>query len=583
MHFQFVPYCVPLAFSALITSMLAIYGCRKRSMPGAPPFVFCMLAGTLWSACNALEMMGTDLATKLVWSNLQYSINGFALAGFVLLAFQFTGHERWINIRNFILLFGIPAACAVLVWFDVRWGLIRRDFAIVHSYSFPILQKGGYGPVFYADLASTYVAAGVAVLLLIQAIRGKNRSYRRQSAAILIGFSPIGVSNILFLLGLSPIRPIDITPTLFGLEGIVIARGIFKHRLFDLSPIARELVFENMSCGVAVTDLQNRILDVNGAFEKRIVLSEADSIGKRIDEVAAFLFPSEAEAGTDRDSRVSLPSEDSAPVMWQARRDGGGETGEAFFEVSASPLRNSYGEWIGWVYMVSDITEINHAREKIHLQQRALAIAEEQHRVARDLHDNIGQVLSFSSIQMQTIQRELSRGNTELAVTYIKKAQTTLEKAHDDIREYVFNLRSPEMQRTAFQPLLEELVRGLLQGSNIVFQLDLDPSITRQLEYTERKNHLLSLSKEAINNIIKHAGATRIVIGTRRTADGFEYYIEDDGKGFSPAFVQPQKTSGLRIMEERSMLTGGRLRVFSSPHKGTCITVQYPAEDEDKP
>ncbi|MCI1208859.1 MAG: histidine kinase [Treponema sp.] len=148
-------------------------------------------------------------------------------------------------------------------------------------------------------------------------------------------------------------------------------------------------------------------------------------------------------------------------------------------------------------------------------QQEKLAVSEEQQRVARDLHDNIGQLLSFIALQIQTVKRELNRENLERADGYLTKLTDVTDLAYSKLREYVFNLRQPYLQEVSFRALLEDFVKHFESELHVSCELYLPETIPVFFDSSGVKNHLLSLTKEAVNNSLKHSGADQNCTGEK--------------------------------------------------------------------
>ena len=558
MHFHFIPYSVLLFASSCAMLLLALYGIKQRELTGAKFFVASMFVGIIWVLGNSLEIMGTDLRTKLFWANLQYLSYAFAPEFWLFMVFQFSGHENWVRPRTILILSIIPVLTSVFVWLDPFLGLVRRNIVLSPGSSFSVIRKD-YGPWFWVHFAHCYILNTFSLVLLFGAIWRKNKTYHRQAIFLLIGLILIMLPNVLYITGLSAIRRFDISPVSSLFSALIIAWGIFRHYLFDLVPIAREQIFEKMSSGAIVTDPKKRILDINERAKRMFHVTDEKVIGKNVEEQIPVLFP----PNKDRYREILLEE--------------GSHT--RYFEVTLSPLKDYRENLAGWLFLVNDITGLHYAQEQLLCQQRELAVVEEQHRVARDLHDNIGQILSFTGIQVQTIQREIQRNNIETATDYLQRLASVTDQTYNSLREYVFNLRSPKIKEIPFRTLLEKYVVEDFKNTDISLKIEIDPRVEPLLESAEKKNHLVSLTKEAINNSVKHSGASEIIIEAIVDQTGYEYSIEDNGKGFPKSFSENSSpTSGVKIMKERALLSGGEMRIFSSPGKGTRICVYYSEE-----
>ena len=205
------------------------------------------------------------------------------------------------------------------------------------------------------------------------------------------------------------------------------------------------------------------------------------------------------------------------------------------------------------------LIDINPQARKIILQQQELAVMDERGRMARDLHDNLGQILSFSNVQIQAIQQQVKKGNMQLADEYLQRLNDIIRNAHKDIREYVYNIRDNNQYNEDFLKLLQGLIGDFKKNSHIdiTFTYPNNNHIS-ELESTnkigiEEKIQLLNITKEALTNILKHAGANSINV-IIVIENSIRLIIEYDGRGYH---VNQENTgSGLSIMNEHAKMMG---------------------------
>ena len=291
MRIQYIPYVWPLVVSAFISLSLGIYVIlKRRNSKGALSFILSMFVVTIWSSGNALEMASVDLSTKLFWANVQYIAYCYSPLTLLAMCMEFTGYDRLVRSRKIIWTAVIPTIILILVWTDGLHGLMRYDMHMDYSGSFPVIDKK-YGPAFYIHALYSHSMNILAWILLIRAVFFKNTVYRKQAVSLLVGMSLIVIPNILYISGLGPVKRFDITPNFFGPAGIIIALGIFRYKLFDLIPVARAAVIENMDAGVMVLDMQDRVLDINPAFRKITDYSIRNIDGIRLKKCAGKYPP----------------------------------------------------------------------------------------------------------------------------------------------------------------------------------------------------------------------------------------------------------------------------------------------------
>lgn len=562
MQYQQIKYISLLIASSLTSAFLGIYALlRLRNSKGAKSFMLSMLAVTIWSAANILEMLSSDFSTKLFWANVQYFAYCYSPVTLLALCMQFTGFDKWIQKKRILWLTVVPTIIIILVWTDPLHGLIRYNMHLDYEGVFPVIAKK-YGPAFFIHGAYSYLLNLTALVLLVRAAFFNSVIYKRQAIALLLGVSLIVIPNVLYVLGFSPNKRFDVTPVFFGPAGLIIAWSIFRFRFFELAPIARAKIFETMDAGVVVLDLQDRVLDINPAFANMIGLTASQIYSKRVEEVCEK-FPELQRACLDRST---VHAEFSI----------GGESPK-FYEVFLSPLTDAKDMLLGRLAMIYEITEKKRVQQKFLKQQWKLAVIEERERMARDMHDNLGQVLGFINLQAQGIQQELINAGIENVSLKLAKLVDATQLAHTEIREYIRDVRSSANYERNFVTALKMAISNFKEQTGLNVKLDIPLEFTgEELEPGSRIN-VLNIVREAMNNVRKHARAKNLHIALSLLQGKLCIVVEDDGKGFDTMQPNAAKTGfGLDIMRERALEVGGQIDISSVAGRGTRIELHVP-------
>ncbi len=164
--------------------------------------------------------------------------------------------------------------------------------------------------------------------------------YRRQTALIIAGAIVPWAGNLLYLTRAAAGDGLDPTPIAFTVSGACFTWGIYRHRLFGLVPVARDMVVDSMDDGVLVLDAQRRIVDLNAAAERYTGLRRR-SLGRPVEEVVSWWNEAVAE---DR------PLAEGQPAIVKV------EPGPRYFEVKVSAVRDSQRRFVGWLVIVHDIS-----------------------------------------------------------------------------------------------------------------------------------------------------------------------------------------------------------------------------------
>lgn len=198
---------------------------------------------------------------------------------------------------------------------------------------------------------------------------------------------------------------------------------------------------------------------------------------------------------------------------------------------------------------------------------------DERKRIARGLHDNIGQVLGALSIQMQNLERDIVP-RTDESIEQSSKIHDLIETTSKQMYDLIYSLRPAVLDKFGLAAAVRSLAERLLGGSNVKFQLD-DSQYADRLP-ADLEIVLYRIIQEALTNIQLHAQAKTVKIKLVRRKDGvFKGVVEDDGKGFDINLIELNSDNrrglGLLGMKERITQYGGKLEIISKPGYGTTI------------
>ena len=210
--------------------------------------------------------------------------------------------------------------------------------------------------------------------------------------------------------------------------------------------------------------------------------------------------------------------------------------------------------------------------------QWRLAVIEERERVARDMHDNLSQVLSFINLQSQGIKQELANAGVGVAASKLDKLIEATQEAHNDIREHIRSARSSAFAEKNFIKMLEKDITKFEEETGIHVETDIPVDFTgEELEPIIRLN-MLNIIKESLNNARKHAKANKVKISILISQEELCTTIEDDGKGFDINLYENSSNSkfGLNITQERAAAIGAKINIESSLGKGSRIALYLP-------
>jgi signal transduction histidine kinase len=218
---------------------------------------------------------------------------------------------------------------------------------------------------------------------------------------------------------------------------------------------------------------------------------------------------------------------------------------------------------------------------RLHRQVRALAMAEERERIAREIHDSVAQVLGYVNTKAQAAEELLNAGQPEKAATQIGQLGAAARDAYADVREHILGLRATATVERDFLATLQEYLTRWREQSGVAATLVTEPpdGFAPRLP-PAAELQLLRIIQEGLSNVRKHAGATVVTVHLIESDGWIEARIEDNGAGFDPAATSraDYPRFGLSTMRERAEAVGGSLEIESAAGHGTRVVARMPEE-----
>ena len=212
-------------------------------------------------------------------------------------------------------------------------------------------------------------------------------------------------------------------------------------------------------------------------------------------------------------------------------------------------------------------------------QQEAATIAilnaeeKERKRIASDLHDGVGQLMTAAWLNLQAVHDKMPAEETEYG-NLLSKTMLLVNESMKEVRSVSHNMMPNALLKKGLINAIKEFIQQLdaavisinLQADGLQYPL---PSHTETILYR--------VIQESVNNVIKHAGASRLDITLLNDATGIDVMIEDNGRGFDvPAALQKDNGLGLQNIVSRIQYLHGTVDWDSSPGNGTVIAIHIP-------
>ncbi len=190
--------------------------------------------------------------------------------------------------------------------------------------------------------------------------------------------------------------------------------------------------------------------------------------------------------------------------------------------------------------------------------------------ISREIHDNVGQLLSLVKVQLNILKQ-----NRIMNPALLDEIKTNLGQVMTDLRNMARNLNADHLLQLTLAEAVQQILHRIESSGVVAVQLLVSGKETPVSE--QKKVIVFRIIQECIQNILKHAQATQVVIRLEFGEDFVWISIQDDGVGFDTADIA-HKGLGLQNIRKRAMLTGGTAAIESILGKGTNIILNIPYE-----
>jgi len=385
------------------------------------------------------------------------------------------------------------------------------------------------------------------------------------------------------------------------------ARKRAEDALRDSEQVLDHLIRNIPGGSISVFDREIRYLFAGGQGLTQVGLSPEKLVGKSLSE----LFPREAVEYVTPYYRRAFAGEALDFEL---------EVGGRWFIISAAPLEDAEGRVNAVIALAQDITGRKHAEDELRrahdeleqrveertaglqqiagellteVKERRLAESQvkellrrivnaqelERLRIARDLHDNLGQQLTGLRFNLELLKA--SCGAQAEVCERIEKTQEIAERIEREVDFIAWELRPAALDQLGLAQALGNFIQEFSKHYGVAAEFHSAGMKEVRLAHDVETN-LYRIAQEALNNVMKHAGAGSVGVILERHDGRVTLIVEDDGAGFEPGrAVDGEKGMGLLSMRERAAQIGGTLEIESALGAGTTLYVRVPAGHAD--
>ncbi len=328
-------------FAAVVAFATSAYIWTRRDTLGASYLCGLMAATGWWSMWDGMGEMAVGLRQSIVFSELSHVGIQFVPLLFLLFVAQYTRQDKWLTARRTVLLTVVPVITIIAVFTNEWHGWIWPAVYLVQQPTGTVAVYD-HGWLFWLSASYLHALTVAGAVLMVRAMVLRPALYRRQGIVILFAMAIPWIGNVLYLARLTPINGVDWTSVSFAMTGLLVTWAVFKMGLLELLPVARNVVFEGMSDGLLVLDLQLRIVDINAAARHML--------GKAGGEIGGSVAQLDGTIGPALAAMTRLAAAHAVKTL---EVEGG-----RFLHLHCTPLRDKRSVLLGYVVSLHDVSEL---------------------------------------------------------------------------------------------------------------------------------------------------------------------------------------------------------------------------------
>jgi PAS domain S-box-containing protein len=345
---------------------------------------------------------------------------------------------------------------------------------------------------------------------------------------------------------------------------------------------------------VVSRDASKQLAAIVESSDDAIISKNLDGIIRSWNQGAERLFGYTAEEAIGKSITFIIPADrlDEEPAILERLRKG--ERVDHFetvrrrkdgtlvnISLTISPVKDDLGRVIGASKVAHDITErkeADEARKNAEVSAKLLQMQDaERRRIARELHDGVGQLLAAIGMNVSQVFREKERLSDQ-AARCVAENMSLIDQATSEIRTVSYLLHPPMLDEMGLSSALPWYIEGFAQRSKVNVALEVAPDLGRLPQ--EYELALFRVVQECLTNIHRHSGSSTATVKLSRTAEEIRLEVKDSGKGIDQETTKKIASGvsvgvGMRGMQERIKSIRGRMIVHSNP-TGTSVVVTLP-------
>ena len=589
---QFTPYALINFIVTLVALWLGYLIWSRRPGIGVRAHVLLSFGLMLWAFGSGIELLVIDLNAKLLTTHMTYAGITLSTSAWFVFVLQYTGYGKYVTRRLILFLLIEPILVQVLILTNPLHALFWESIAL-EAVDGLTVARYGYGSAFWIHAVYAYGLLLISLILLVRSLIRSSPLYRGQVTYLLLSSLTPWIANFLYVSRLSPLPDfVDLTPPSFLIVVATAAWNLYRYRLMDIIPVARDTIVEGMTDSIIVIDRSDRIVDINPAALRLLNVPAGTALGRPAAEIITG-----QEHVVEQFRNVDEVDSEIETEIGGKRRN---------FNLRIIPLRNRQQELTARIVVLHDITGLKQTNEQLKIASER---AEESTRLksqflatmSHELRTPLNAIIGYTELSLMGMVGNLNDTQKQYQERVLANSKHLLGLIND-----ILDLSRIEAGRfeLLIQPFnVADWVRDIVEQHAVLasekgigFASELDPSLPEQVLGDAR--HLRQIVVNLISNGIKFTKEGTVSVTVRREPpheDG-EYWsiqVRDTGIGIPASqretifteFYQVDSSLtrefggtglGLTIVHRLIMTMGGTIRVESTEGAGSTFTVTLP-------
>ncbi len=252
-----------------------------------------------------------------------------------------------------------------------------------------------------------------------------------------------------------------------------------------------------------------------------------------------------------------------------------------YINETAEFIQNADGKLLKSMGTIHDETQVREYQDQLrklssHLQNLQ---EEERGRIAREIHDELGQNLTSINMDIEYLKNRGKDGADEKILSRLKSLGRLVDHTIQTTRRISQELRPSILDDLGLKSAIEWQVSQFKNRSNLKYHVNIpeDEDFSK-----EQSTAIFRITQEALTNIARHADASEVDVQLQLNSSTINLEIKDNGKGFSENGTKAKTHFGIFGMKERASMLGGSLSIFSTPKKGTRVNLELPLKNKER-